>query len=131
MNSEICIRCGNFLDKQSSEFYRCVNCKRDYTKTRNNIIVDKWLSPISLVLYGIIFETSKIPDQTINFQIAQLEKFSKEEISIIINDIQEELDNPKQNVVEILDLNCGEENVRDYLQRLLVKIKENKSDLDV
>ena len=68
-SQEKCLRCDDqFLhilpesDKDIS-FYECPKCKWNFAKKPNEQLHDSWLSPISLVLYGIIF--SKDPREDI------------------------------------------------------------------
>ena len=79
--------------------------------------MDRWLSPISLVLYGIIF--SRHP-QTDAAQITDhfIAGHTRETLALIVDDIREELARPKQRVRDILPLACaevGESDVREFL----------------
>lgn len=57
-----CLRCETVklrvIPKSTQEitFYECPSCSRHFAQKLGQGLCDRWLSPISLVLYGIIFE---------------------------------------------------------------------------
>jgi|GEM_PF-866869 len=125
---EPCFRCNaqlTFIEEHKDvSFYYCNNCERRYSKKGDKQITDAWLSPISTVLYGIIFENDYIPDEKARENAEDLKHFSKDELGQIISDIEEELANPKQRLIDMLNLHGTEENTRDYLKRIVVLIKD-------
>lgn len=124
---EQCFRCKSKLEisEEYDEivFYLCKPCNRYYAKSEDGSLVDRWLSPLSLALYGIIFEKEWISDETLQRQCHHLLKMDSNRIELILNDIDEELRSPKQLVSKMLDLHCTEEQARDYLKRLAVAIR--------
>ena len=57
-----CFRCNGELENTTPEkvddinFYSCKSCSCAYTKNTEGRIYDRWLMPITLPLYGVIFE---------------------------------------------------------------------------
>ena len=74
----------------------------------------RWLHPISLVLYPVIFEVD--PGQHCE-RIADM--FAKHEsierIKLIVQEIKLELDDPTQQIRDILKCHASEEDLRKYL----------------
>ena len=115
-------------------FYACPQCGRHYCKRLGKGLCDRWLSPISFVLHEAIFydaphkhideiaekfvisfKNATIPDNDINVN---------RNLSVIIEDIDEEIDSPTQKVKYILDLNCkSEKRIREFLAGVSIKLK--------
>ncbi|MFX1251854.1 MAG: hypothetical protein ACFFCZ_09620 [Promethearchaeota archaeon] len=78
---------------------------------------DRWLSPLSIALYPIIFDLNP---QSRTKDIANLLKKQKssEELKLLINEIIDELTHPKQKLKEIFDLKISEQDIREYLKLL-------------
>ena len=97
----------------------CSLCPAQYTRSSDGSLTDRWLSPISLVLYFIIF--SKDPREDVPRAIENIrQNHSAELLSNIVSDIRRELDEPKQRVRDILNLMAPEElvseaDVREFL----------------
>ncbi|MFX1535138.1 MAG: hypothetical protein ACFFDI_13015 [Promethearchaeota archaeon] len=123
IQTEYCLRCKNIklriLQESTDQitFYSCPNCHRHYAKKPGQSLHDRWLSPISIVLYPIIFNLNP---QTRAKDIANLLKKqkSREELKILINEIIDELTHPKQKLKKILDLKASEQDIREYLKLL-------------
>ena len=100
----------------------CPKCQRHYTKESGQSLHDRWLSPLSLALYPIIFNSN--PESRVK-EIADLLKrdFSQKKLDILINDINDELNNPKQKLKEILNLKASEQDIREFLALLRDKIQ--------
>jgi hypothetical protein len=98
--------------------YECPSCRRHFARRPGRALCDRWLSPISLVLYGIQFEARP---QEVYQRIAQsfLRERSREEIAVMTEEIELELKNPTQQVRDILDLQHEEKELRHFL-RLVV-----------
>ena len=129
MKNEICFRCNTSLiitdQSKAITFDKCDKCKRAYAKSVGKSLTDRWLSPISIAMYYIIFATQKVPDKMIKETANEfLERFGTKKINILLEDIDEEINNPKQKLVDMLDLKGTEEIARDYLRRLSIEIKK-------
>ena len=75
----------------------------------------RWLHPISLVLYPVIFEPD--PGQHCE-RVAEMfaKQESSEQIKLIVQEIKLELDDPTQQVRDILECRASEEDLRKYLR---------------
>ena len=120
---EYCLRCKSIkleiLPESTKQiaFYSCPECQHHYAKKLGQSLHDRWLSPLSIALYPIIFNPN--PQNQVK-DIADLLKrdFSQEKIKILIKEISDELINPKQKLKDILDLKASEPDIRDYLTLL-------------
>jgi len=119
-----CLRCETtplaLLPESNDQiaFYECPSCHRHFAQKSGWGLCDRWLSPISLVLYGVQFE----PKPQAHYQsVAQslLHDRSREEIVRMIDEIERELKKPTQQVRDILSLPQDEEDLRHFL-RLVV-----------
>src|SRR5450755_1859825 len=61
-----CLRCSNVelrLLKSSSRemsFFECSACHRQYAKAQSGLLTYRWGHPVSLALYGVLFETDPV-----------------------------------------------------------------------
>jgi hypothetical protein len=105
-------------------FYRCPGCARQYSRKSGAGLVDRWLSPVSLALYGVIFASDAIGQAT---RIARTLAHDRDRASIevLANEIQLELDEPTQQVGEILDMAVPktEEHLRAFLQAVVTELR--------
>lgn len=126
-----CLRCEQPLERLDGagdiRFWRCLHCTRDYAE-KGGQLTDRWLSPISLILYGIIFsrhpqnDAEHIADQFINNA-----NNTRDRLILIVTEIREELAHPKQRVRDILRLQyeeteVSEADVREFLERVADRI---------
>ena len=129
---EKCLRCNDqslrLLSDSTAEitFYECPQCGRHYTKKPGEELHDRWLSPISVVLYLVIFHRD--PREHID-PIANLliKERDRNELSTIVHEIDQELKEPTQRVSQILDLvhAPSEEIVREFLHGVSVRLKKH------
>ena len=121
-----CIRCRTEkltqLPESSAEisFYICQQCNWKFSQRAGKSLTDAWPSPLSLLLYGIIFDPE--PEQKAQAQAELLIKQkTREEIDLIVKEIRRELENPTQRVSEIHDLayRPSEEKVRKFLSSVI------------
>jgi transposase-like protein len=124
MFTKYCLRCETSQltvlpeSNDQATFYECPSCHRNFAQEPGRGLCDRWLSPISLVLYGVQLE----PKPQANYQrVAQslLHDRSREEIAWMVEEIEHELRKPTQQVRDILSLPHDEEDLRDFL-RLVV-----------
>jgi hypothetical protein len=116
----ICLRCdGVTIEPLESpdgiEFFRCPSCLRNYARRAGMGLTDRWMSPISLVLYAVIFETDPCSSAD-RVARAFLAKKTPEHLRRIVDDIRDELARPKQRVRDILKLRANEVELREYLR---------------
>lgn len=124
-----CPRCEAVEAESTSggkvEFVTCPRCGRHFRVTPDGRLVERWLGPLSLVLYPVIFE--KRPQNEAERIASELyaasepgrrsifRSFSREELRQLLSEIRLELRFPTQNVREILDLRGDEADLREYL----------------
>jgi hypothetical protein len=128
--TEKCLRCGEealaILPESTAAmtFYECTKCRWRYAKKPGEALHDRWMNPISLVLYPVIFQ--KDPREHIG-RIAELfiEQKDRDEIITTVNEIDRELKEPTQRVSEILDFvhSPSEKIVREFLRGVSVRLK--------
>jgi len=100
-----CPRCHSeslVLDSDSTEaisFYYCSHCHSHFARGYGESLQDRWLSPISIVLYSQIFERDPQKTGESNAQI--LLETRPDLVSRIISEIERELASPTQKVSEI------------------------------
>ena len=82
------------------------------------------MHPISLVLYPVIFEL--YPSQHCERIAAMFAKEeSTERIKLMVQEIRLELDDPTQQVRDILDCRASEEELRNYLRCVAEHLERN------
>jgi hypothetical protein len=98
-------------------FFACPSCRRSYARRPGGALTDRWGSPLSLALYGVVFEPDAIPHAA---RIAdQLSRgHDAEYVRHLAREIECELDEPTQRVSEILDMSAvkSEEHLRIFLR---------------
>lgn len=125
-----CLRCETVKlrvipqSTQEITFYECPSCSRHFAQKLGHGLCDRWLSPISLVLYGIISE--RYPQDAYQRIAEQFLEQRVGDIPSLIEEIAQELQKPTQNVCDIFDLQQNEQDVRAFLQLVVDYWKKNK-----
>lgn len=122
-----CFRCNTALEPREVlkdergyviSFFFCPGCGSKYAKKDNGEIHDRWMMPLSVVLYPTIFSVE--PVLVASRVASHLEMYKNEgEIRRIVEHIEDELANPKQKVKEILDSAADEQELRAYLRAVM------------
>ncbi len=128
MEKDFCFRCGTTLiflqDSNNTLSSECEKCGQGYGKERGKTLIESRKdSSISLPLYSIIFEREKVSNEKIRQVASRYIKYDKRYIKIFMEDIEDELTNPKRKLTGFHYLSGTEEIARDYLSRLLKEIK--------
>ena len=131
-SEEKCLRCDDAVLRLLSEssrtvkFYVCPKCGWNYAKGQGESLHDRWLSPISVVLYPVTF--NKDPRERTD-EIAELfiEQKNRDELSTLAQEIDRELREPTQRVTDILPFahSPSEEIVREFLHGVSTRLKEH------
>lgn len=129
-----CPKCNNFDLKSTNDgFYCCICCNRNFNLRSDGQLVDRWGSPLSIVLYPVIFE--KFPQskaEAIALDLYQsispqknggFREFTREEIVFLLSEIKEELASPTQEVKKILNCIGSEQSLREYLGAVALKLE--------
>jgi hypothetical protein len=106
-------------------FYRCPHCERHYARKPGMGLVDRWGSPVSLALYGVIYEPDAILHAPrIARELASARDRSSSEA--LAREIQLELDEPTQRVAEILDMAAPktEVHLREFLRLVVEHLRQ-------
>jgi hypothetical protein len=119
-NRPHCLRCKTTELSVSASpgeisFFECPKCHRNFAQKPGGALCFRWLHPISLVLYPVIFEAH--PGRHCE-RIANMfaEQESSERIKLIALEIKLELDDPTQHIRDILECRASEEDLRRYLR---------------
>jgi hypothetical protein len=123
MNERFCVRCKTValveLEPHDPRitFFECPGCRRHYALRPGKQLTFRWLHPISLALYGVISDqapTERVADILSSF----VEQRHPEELEEFVREIKIELNEPTQQVRDILDCRAPEQELRDYLRLL-------------
>jgi hypothetical protein len=115
-----CLRCKTtelvpLASPDGISFFECPKCHRNFARKAGGALFFRWLHPISLVLYPVSSE----PDPCQHCErIADMfaKEKSSEQIKWIVQEIRLELDDPTQQVRDILECRASEEDLRNYLR---------------
>ena len=117
-----CLRCktidlGELASPEGISFFECPECHRNYARKPGGALFFRWPHPIGLFLYPVIFEAN--PPQHCE-RVAEMfgRQESSERIEQIVREIRLELDDPTQQIRDILNCDASEEELRKYLRCL-------------
>jgi Zn-finger nucleic acid-binding protein len=124
-----CPRCETVeLETTSSDvvkFFACPQCGRHFRATSDGKLVEKWLGPLSLVLYPVIFEkqpqkeAGRIADELYAAsdpgRRSMFRPFARDKLKQMLSEIQMELEHPTQKIRDILDAQGEEADLREYI----------------
>jgi hypothetical protein len=119
---EKCIRCARALTQaldQSTEveFFVCEHCQSHYARKPGQALHDRWLMPLSVVLYPVLFDKEPC-GKAAGVAKSIIEKGALD-IARIKEHILDEIKVPKQKVSQILDFaHPDEEQLRQYLMEV-------------
>ena len=106
---------------ESVSFFECPRCGRRFTRARGGALTERWPGPISLLLYPVMFSIRPADDVgRVVAHFVDVEQWHQDKIEQIIREITLELEEPTQQVSQILDIKASEEDAREYL-RLMVE----------
>lgn len=121
MSEQYCLRCKTVTlmklephDLQIT-FFECAACRRHYALEPGKQLTFRWLHPISLALYSVSFDdapTERVADVVALF----VKQRSSEQLALFVQEIRIELDDPTQQVRDILECRASEEELRNYLR---------------
>jgi hypothetical protein len=115
-----CLRCKTseltaVASPSGISFFECPKCHRNFARKPGGALCFRWPHPIGLILYSVIFADD--PGQDCE-RVADLfaKQQSSERIKLIVQEIKLELDDPTQQVRDILECNASEDDLRKYLR---------------
>ncbi len=130
-----CLRCKRVklvvLPESSSEimFFACPQCHRQFAKRPERSLCDRWLSPISLLLYSVIY--ARKPSEEAGRAAEKLaNQVSPRKLRTMIAEAKLELEQPTQQIRDILPFvyEPTEEDLREYLRLVVSKLEERVGD---
>ena len=131
MDHLYCLRCQaeplQRLDVSDAgiEFFECSACRRQYALRPGKGLTYRWGHPISLALYGVIFDESPADAEQICKVSAHLQGGRSDvEIAALVKEIRFELSEPTQQVRDILDCRATEQKLRLFLQLLCDRLEK-------
>ncbi len=124
-----CFRCNSELkDVTPSEvtdikFLSCENCRCQFSENSAGRLYDRWLMPITLPLYNVIFE--KEPLDCVENIVKEMATRENKFVDALIEALSDELVNPKQRVTDIHDFSYPDE---VKLRKFLGLVKDGLED---
>jgi hypothetical protein len=118
----MCLRCpGTELQPLPSPkaiaFFECPTCLRGFTRHESGALTERWMGPLSIALYAVIFEEH--PQSKAVRVAAQLRsQRGAADCALIAREIRTELSAPTQPVREILGMRASEHDLREFLERI-------------
>lgn len=116
-----CTRCPDRLldpEDRATEisFWACSSCGRRFTRHEDGELTERWLGPLSLALYGVMFSSDPVAEVD---RVAGQISASTE----MLDEIALELAHPSQNVSRIHRMVADEAAVRAFLAALLERFR--------
>lgn len=131
-SAQYCLRCKSAelevlpLSNERITFFQCPECQRQFAQTPGKGLAERWLGPISLVLYGTIF--SECPQDRAESIAAYFRQHeTPERCEWIVSEIRQELAHPTQQVRDILDQPQSEADLREFLQRVADLLEQGRN----
>lgn len=123
-----CFRCTGVslrsLPESSSEieFLECPSCRRSYARPAGGPLTYRWLHPITVALYGVIFDEDPLPRaESAADDLCRTR--SPDELRMLVREIELELKEPTHQVRDALGNRATEEKCREYLRALVARIR--------
>ena len=126
MDAFLCLRCKTvpLQDLPSPEgirFFECPQCQRHYAKKPGGSLTFRWLHPITVALYGVIFDRNPVPRA--GEVAASLAGEPAEWRAALLREIVLELADPTQDLAHTLDLAAPDAVLRDFLRELASRLE--------
>lgn len=102
-------------------FFECPECQRHYALQRGKQLTFRWMHPISLVLYDVQFDESPPAGRAEEVADAFI-RSRPEHLEYILREIRLELEEPTQQVRDILDCRGSESELRTFLRSVADRI---------
>ena len=124
MSKHLCLRCKTVVLSKllphdpDISFFECLECGRQYSLKPGKTMVFRWGHPISLVLYGIIFDDNPVEwaeTTARSFVVERTPPIPLEGLQRLVDEIRLELKDPTHQVREILNCIASEEKLREFL----------------
>jgi hypothetical protein len=130
MSERLCLRCKTVAlvpvesDAEGIAFFECPACHRQYALKPGKGLTFRWLHPISLPLYSVLFERSPA-GRAADVAASLVRDRPAEDLAVIVREIRLELDDPTQEVRDILDSPTPEAELRAFLRLVVEGIEKS------
>lgn len=117
-----CLRCKTqslaelVSGDQRIRFFECPQCQRHYALQPGKRLTFRWLHPVSLVIYSWLYRSHPHID---SMAAEFVNHRSPEELQRIVEEVRLELDEPTQDVRDILDSATSEKDLREMLREFV------------
>ena len=122
-----CLRCKSVVllglpSPEKIAFFECPKCGRPFAKRPGQSMTFRWLHPISVALYSVIFEADPAPHAR-----AVAESLSKDQttdwLSLLIDEIELELRDPTQDLSAMVDCCASDARLREFLRSVAERLQ--------
>lgn len=104
------------------EFLECPSCRRHYARKPAGPLTYRWLHPLTLALYGVMFHGDPVSQAAPQAQ-AFLRARPPNELRSIVEEIELELNEPTHDVRDALGSRAAEDKCREYLHAFVAHIR--------
>jgi hypothetical protein len=123
-----CLRCpGALRPTERAEalvFLECPECGRRYAQQDGGPLTERWLGPLSLALYGVIFVERPQDPECVRRQARSMDHL---DVGALAREIRLELAEPSQPVSAILPgTRATEPDLREYLRLLADELESGR-----
>src|SRR5262249_24551886 len=121
MGERVCLRCKTVPLRiveptyPQVTFFECPSCRRPYALRPGKELTFRWLHPISLALYEAQFEEAPSIHAG-ERAVSSVKERRMEELELLVNEVRLELQEPTQQVRDILDCRASESDLREFLR---------------
>jgi hypothetical protein len=115
-----CLRCAVPLSPTGQadplRFHECPRCGRAFAERADGTLVERWLGPLSVALYGVIFDPRPHEPERVRSVANGLGHLDTDRIAA---EIRLELAHPTQPIAEIVGpMRAAEDDLREFLRLL-------------
>lgn len=124
-----CLRCQTPLENvtptstEQVRFFSCPHCHCQYTQNEQGRLFDRWLMPLTVPLYMILFEKEPLTciERVASFVMEKPSEYRK----VLLEHIDAELSLPTQRLSDIHKFSyANEQQLREFLAKLRATIAD-------
>jgi hypothetical protein len=123
-----CLRCKTVPLTEAAQsdlrlaFFECPSCRRQYALQPGKQLTFRWVHPISLALYGVQFDESPCGCEA-EVVASLVRDSSAEQLEFFTREIRLELEEPTQQVRDIVDCRASEGDLRAFLGAVVGEVE--------
>lgn len=103
-------------------FFECPTCGRQYARQPGGALTFRWLHPISIVLYPVLFDEAPV-GRAAEVAAAIVRNQPTDQLAALAREIRLELAEPTQPVRDILDSRSSEDDLREFLRLVAEQVE--------